>query len=49
LKFKLQWRGQWYEFDLHSEKIGELSGKMAESEIIPKSENLPLTPPTSRV
>ncbi|MBD0362149.1 MAG: beta-phosphoglucomutase [Coleofasciculus sp. C3-bin4] len=30
LKFKLQWRGQWYEFDLHSEKIGELSGKMTE-------------------
>jgi kojibiose phosphorylase len=32
VKFKLHWRGQWYEFDLHSEKIGELSGKMAESE-----------------
>ena len=31
LKFKLQWRGQWYEFDLHSEKIGELSGKMTEN------------------
>jgi kojibiose phosphorylase len=31
LKFKLQWRGQWYEFDLHSDKIGELSGKMAEN------------------
>ena len=31
LKFKLQWRGKWYEFDLHSDKIGELSGKMAEN------------------
>jgi kojibiose phosphorylase len=31
LKFKLQWRGQWYEFDLHSDKIGELSGKMTEN------------------
>ncbi|HAG81065.1 MAG TPA: beta-phosphoglucomutase, partial [Cyanobacteria bacterium UBA12227] len=23
LKFKLQWRGQWYEFDLHSDHIGK--------------------------
>ena len=32
LKFKLQWRDQWYDFDLHPEKVEEVSGKMAEKE-----------------
>ncbi|HEY9669408.1 MAG TPA: beta-phosphoglucomutase [Coleofasciculaceae cyanobacterium] len=31
VKFKLQWRGEWYEFDLHPEKE-EVSLKMVESE-----------------
>lgn len=35
LKFKLQWRGQWYEFDLHSEQVGHEwdRGRMKEWEI----------------
>ncbi|HEY9603900.1 MAG TPA: beta-phosphoglucomutase [Allocoleopsis sp.] len=32
VKFKLHWRDQWYEFDLHSKKPVELSGTMVESE-----------------
>jgi kojibiose phosphorylase len=32
VKFKLQWRGQWYEFDLQPEKVEEVSPNMAESE-----------------
>ncbi len=32
IKFKLQWRGQWYEFDLQPQKVAEVSETMAESE-----------------
>ena len=32
LKFKLQWRGEWYEFDLGSQEVGEESGNMEENE-----------------
>jgi kojibiose phosphorylase len=32
VKFKLQWRGQWYDFDLHSDNVGEQLGTMTESE-----------------
>ncbi len=32
VKFKLQWRGQWYEFDLHSQEVEKESGKMEENE-----------------
>ncbi len=32
IKFKLQWRGQWYEFDLQPNKVGEVSERMVESE-----------------
>ncbi len=32
LKFKLQWRGEWYEFDLRSQEVGEESGTMEENE-----------------
>jgi beta-phosphoglucomutase len=32
LKFKLQWRGQWYEFDLRAQGVGEMSAAMEGSE-----------------
>lgn len=32
VKFKLQWRGQWYEFDLRSQEVEKESGKMEENE-----------------
>ena len=32
VKFKLQWRGEWYEFDLRSQEVEKESGKMEENE-----------------
>lgn len=32
VKFKLQWRGQWYEFDLRSQEVEKELGQMEESE-----------------
>lgn len=37
LKFKLQWRGEWYEFDLRSEEVKEELGQMEDNNTKGKS------------